>query len=53
MVNMSKVTPDMVFPKGVAKRCAGSPSDGDTLMGGVIPLNGRPKIILEKIFLIG
>jgi hypothetical protein len=26
MVNTSKVTPDMVFPKGVAKRCVGFPT---------------------------
>jgi len=39
MVNMSTVTPDMVFPKGVAKRCAGFPIRWQ--MGGVIPLKGR------------
>jgi len=26
MVNTNAVTPDMVFPKGVAKRCAGFPT---------------------------
>jgi hypothetical protein len=26
MVNTNTVTPDMVFPKGVAKRCAGFPT---------------------------
>jgi len=55
MVDRSKVTLDVdEFSRKVwLKDVRVSPSDGNTLMGGVIPLNGRPKIILEKIFLIG
>jgi len=38
MVNMSKVTPDMVFPKGAAKRCAGFPTS--TGVGWGYPTKG-------------
>jgi hypothetical protein len=43
MVNMSKVTPDVdEFSRKVwLKDVRVSPSDGNTLMGGVIPLKGR------------
>jgi hypothetical protein len=43
MVNRSKVTPDVDgFSRKVwLKDVRVSPSDGNTLMGGVIPLKGR------------
>jgi len=43
MVKMSKVTPDVDgFSRKVwLKDVRVSPSDGNTLMGGVIPLKGR------------
>jgi len=38
MVNTNTVTPDMVFPKGAAKRCAGFPTS--TGVGWGYPAKG-------------
>jgi hypothetical protein len=44
MVNTNTVTPDMVFPKGAAKRCAGFP----TLTGWGYPAKGVTEVTLVK-----